>query len=160
MLSLLFLQACSGKYELGSGPALPFQSIYVPPVASGTALVPQAQGLLTRQLYQAILNHSHLRLGNKHQADVELVVNLVDYTEENFHFSTQKVGEQAIYRLKIEAAISLKGQEGYYFENHEISAFYDLRLNTFQALEEQRQFLPILTENLATAIIEKVLSTW
>jgi hypothetical protein len=174
ILTLGILAALSGckSYQLGNPAELPFQSIYIQPVANDS-FAPQAQALLSSQIRQTFIRDGRTRLvTSEEEADAVLRVNLTEYESRAAARQSNDTAVARDFDLTLSAEVSLFNQNkgDYFFRDRPIEAtsnayvdnpYADSALpRTQDFLQSEYQAMPRLTRDLARKIADEVLSPW
>lgn len=157
---VLGLTGCSG-YQLGTGPAPRFATLFVAPVTS-EALVPQARVELTTRLREAFIRDGRVRLSSSAEAaDAVLQVTIARYGRTLAVSQPTDTGLARRFDLNLQARATLlnnRAQDPY---------FTDRLLETSRGVftdnglvPSEYQILPVLAESLADEAVHAVLDTW
>ena len=160
------------SYELGNPAELPFQSIYIQPVANDS-FAPQAQALLSSQIREAFIRDGRTRLVTREEeADAVLHVNLTEYNRTAAARESQDTAVARDFDLTLSAKVSLFNQNkgDYFFRDRRLeetsNAYADnpyadpVLPKTQDFLQSEYQAMPRLTRDLARKIADEVLSPW
>lgn len=163
LLSLVaFLPLLSGcaHYQLGTGSAVSFRTLYVEPVTNNTML-PQSQALLSTSLRQAFARDGRVALVNSPaSADATLTVAITDYHREVATVREDDTGLARKFNLTLGVTCTLRGRGGsVVFENREVRAVREAFTNGGQ-LQSEYQTLPLLAESLANKLVHTALDVW
>lgn len=157
---VLWLSGCAG-YQLGTGTAPKFATLFIAPVAS-EALIPQAQVLVTTQLREAFGRDGRVTLVNSAAAaDAVLQVTLTGYQREVTVSRQTDTGLARRFDVTLQARATLTDNRTRQalFTDRTLSAkrgvFTDSGL-----VPAEYQALPLLAEDLAQAAGHAVLDTW
>lgn len=169
--ALALFSGCA-SYNLGSSAALPFESIYIRPVANDS-FAPQAQALLSAQLREAFIRDGRVKvLANEADADAVLEVTLTDYRRRGAARSSADTVVAQTFDLNLVAVTSLFSQNSgsFYFQNRPIqdatTAYTenpylpDGAPQTQGFQQSEYQAMTQLTRGLARKIADEVLSPW
>ncbi len=158
--SVLWLAGCAG-YQLGTGGAPKFATLFIAPVGSETML-PQAQALVTTQLRQAFLRDGRVTLANSAAAaDAVLQVTLTAYGRE---VTVSRQNDTGLARrfevtLKAQATLTDNRTKQVLFARRTLTAqrgvFTDSGL-----VPAEYETLPLLAELLAKEATHAALDTW
>ena len=156
----LLLGGCTG-YQLGTGGAPKFATLFIAPVASET-LIPQAQVLVTTQLREAFARDGRVTLANSAEAaDAVLVVTLTGYNREVTVSRQTDTGLARRFDVTLQAHATLTDNRSkqVLFTHRPLKAtrgvFTDSGL-----VPAEYQTLPLLAELLAKEAEHAVLDTW
>jgi hypothetical protein len=167
-----FFGGCK-SYQFGNATELPFESIYIQPVAN-ESFAPQAQALLSAQIRDAFIRDGRTRLVTKEaDADAVLIVSLTEYGRQAAARQSEDTVVARDFDLTLAATVSLYDQNkgDYYFSGRILeersNAYAD---NPYAAnpaisgtqgfLQSEYQAMPRLTRDLARKIADEVLSPW
>lgn len=158
--SALLFSSCS-HYRMGTGGETKFKTLFIAPVAS-TALIPQAQALVTTQLREAFLKDSRVSLVNSAAgADAVLHITLYRYNRELAVSQPTDTGLGRRFDVSLDARATLTNNrtQEVYFTDRLISAkrgaFTDSGL-----VPAEYQLLPLLAEQLASESVHATLDVW
>jgi hypothetical protein len=156
----LLLAGCS-HYQLGTGTSAKFTTLFIAPVAS-TALIPQAQSVVTTQIRDAFLKDGRVRLVNSAaEADAVLTLTLVRYERTLAVSLPTDTGLGRRFDITLEARATLSDQRGsaVYFTDRPLvakrGAFADSG-----SVPAEYQLLPLLAEQLAGEAVHAALDVW
>ena len=156
----LLLAACA-HYQLGTGSAPKFQTIFVTPVASD-ALIPQAQALVTTQLREALARDGRVTLADSPaSADAVLLVTLTRYDRTVAVARPDDTGLARRFDVTLHAVATLTDNRTKQpiFAQRPLTAtrgvFTDSGL-----IPAEFETLPLLAEQLARETVHAVLDTW
>ena len=170
-LLLLTLSGCR-SYQLGHPAELPFESIYIRPVANDS-FAPQAQALVSADVREAFIRDGRLKvLADEDAADVVLLINLTDYERSPGARSNVDRVKAFDFDIKLKSKVSLynNNKGNYYLENETIEADSNaytenpyagtgaLTTQTYHLAE--RQAMPQVSRELAQRIADRILSVW
>jgi hypothetical protein len=161
LIAVLLAAPGCANYQLGTGSAPSFRSIYVEPVANHT-LVPQSQAILSTRLREMFLRDARVRPVNSPAgADATLTVVITDYRRE---IATVREGDTGLARkfnVTMAATCTLRdnrsGQN--VWEGRPVTAIREIFTDSGQ-LQSEYQVLPLLAEVLASRILHATLDTW
>jgi hypothetical protein len=154
------LAGCS-HYQLGTGGALAFRTIYVAPIENKT-LLPQARALVSTVLREELLRDGRVTLVNApEQADATLSLVLSDYHRD---VATVRPGDTGLARkfaLTLAATITLRDNRTgkNLFEQRPVNAVQDAYTDSGQ-LQSEYQALPLLAGALAKKVAHAALDVW
>lgn len=161
LLGLSLLLAGCSHYQLGTGASPKFTTLFISPVAS-TALIPQAQSLVTTQVRQAFLKDGRVRLVNSAaEADAVLTLTLVRYERDLSVSLPTDTGLGRRFDVTLEARATLRDTRTatVYFTDRALlakrGAFTDSGL-----VPAEYQLLPLLAEQLAGETVHAALDVW
>jgi hypothetical protein len=160
LASVLCLAACS-HYQLGTGPAPAFATLYVAPVANQT-LLPQAQTSVSTQLREAFVQDGRITLANSAaEADATLTVIIHDYHREVAAAREDDTGLARKFTLTLGTTCTLRDNRSgkVLFADRPVTVHRDAYTDSGQ-LQSEYQTLPLLAETLAQKIAHTVLDTW
>lgn len=156
----MLLTGCAG-YQLGTGTAPKFSTLFIAPVAS-EALIPQAQALATTQLRDAFSRDGRVTLVNSAAAaDAVLLITLTGYNREETVSLQNDTGLARRFdvTLKAHATLTDNRTKQDLFIRRPLTAkrgvFTDSGL-----VPAEYQSLPLLAELLAKEATHAVLDTW
>jgi hypothetical protein len=160
LASVLCLTGCAG-YQLGTGSAPKFTTLFVAPVTS-EALAPQARVELTTRIREAFIRDGRVRLAaSAESAEAVLQVTIAQYGRTLAVSQPTDTGLARRFDLNLRARASLlkRGSEEPYFTDRMLEAtrgvFTDDGL-----VPSEYQILPVLSESLANEAVHAVLDTW
>jgi len=167
LLRLLFLSCalalvsgCAG-YQLGTGSAPKFTTLFVAPVTS-EALAPQARVELTTRIREAFIRDGRVRLvESAAAADAVLEVTIARYGRTLAVSQPNDTGLARRFDLNVQARATLRNNRAQdpYFTDRILEAkrgvFTDDGL-----VPSEYQILPVLAESLANEAVHAVLDTW
>lgn len=172
-----FATGCA-NYQLGTGSAPGFRTLYIEPVANKT-LLPQSQALLSTRLRETFARDGRVSLANSPSAaDATLTIVINDYHREVAAGRADDTGLAKKFNVTLGAICTLRdnrtGQP--IFENRPIAAVREifteidqlrgvdssgqLRPVHSRQLQAEYQTLPILAEALATKVAHAALDVW
>jgi len=160
LATALGLAGCS-HYQLGTGTAPAFATLYVAPVANHT-LLPQAQAIVSTQLRTAFTNDGRLTLANSAaEADATLTVIINDYHREVAAAREDDTGLARKFILTLGTTCTLRDNRSgqVLFSDRPVTVRRDAYTDSGQ-LQSEYQTLPLLAETLAQKIAHTVLDTW
>lgn len=153
------LAGCS-HYQLGTGAAPSFHTLYVEPVANKTML-PQARAIISTSLREAFARDGRVVLvGSPAEADAILTVTLVDYHRDVAAVREGDTGLARKFDLTLGADCTLRERDGTtLFENRRVYAQREAFTDAGQ-LQSEYQTVPLLAEVLANKITHTALDVW
>jgi len=160
LAAALCLAGCS-HYQLGTGAAPAFATLYVAPVANQT-LLPQAQAIVSTQLRAAFTHDGRVTLVNTAaEADATLTVIIHDYHREVAAAREDDTGLARKFILTLGTTCTLRDNRGgkVLFADRAVTVHRDAYTDSGQ-LQSEYQTLPLLAETLAQKISHTVLDTW
>ncbi|HVU32104.1 MAG TPA: LPS assembly lipoprotein LptE [Opitutaceae bacterium] len=159
LIALGFLSGCS-HYQLGTGAAPAFHSIYVEPVANRTTL-PQAREIVTTQIRETFARDGRVSLVNSPEsADATLTVVLVDYHRDVAAVREGDTGLARKFNLVLGVDCTLRQRDGtVLFQNRRITARREAFTDSGQ-LQAEYDTVPLLAEDLARQIAHAALDVW
>lgn len=156
----ILLGGCAG-YQLGTGSAPKFSTLFIAPVASET-LIPQAQVLVTTQLREAFGRDGRVTLVNSADAaDAVLTVSLASYGREAVVARQDDTGLARRFDVTLQAKATLT-------DNRTKQTLFAQRVLTARRgvftdsglVPAEYETLPLLAELLAKEATHAVLDTW
>lgn len=160
-LGLLGLLAGCSHYQLGTGTSAKFTTLFIAPVAS-TAVIPQAQSLVTTQVRDAFLKDGRVRLVNSaSEAEAVLELTLIRYQREMAVSLPNDTGLARRIDVTLEARATLKNNRTNeaYFSDRPLTAKRGAFTDSGQ-IPAEYQLLPLLTEQLAGDAVHAALDVW
>ena len=157
---VLGLTGCS-HYQLGTGAAPAFTTLYVTPVANQT-LLPQAQSIVSTQLREAFITDGRVTLVNSAaEADATLTVILHEYHREAVAARSDDTGLARKFTLTLGTTCTLRDNRRgqVLFAERAVAVHRDAFTDSGQ-LQSEYQALPLLAEALAQKVAHTVLDTW
>lgn len=161
VLGVVIAFAGCANYQLGTGKAPKFSTLYIAPITS-EALIPQAQALVTTQIREAFSRDGRVSLVNSAQAaDAVLQVTLTSYDRIVSVARSDDTGLARRFNVKLHARATLTDHrtKQVYFERRPLAVergiFTDSGL-----VPAEYQGLPLLAEQLAGETVHAVLDTW
>lgn len=157
----LWLVAGCAHYQLGTGSAPAFRTLYVEAVANQT-LLPQSRALVSTQLREALLRDGRISLVNSaREADATLTVVITEYRRDVRAVREDDTGLARKLDLTLGATCTLRDQRGSktIFEHRVIEARREAFTDGGQ-LQSEYQALPLLAETLAGKIARATLDVW
>jgi hypothetical protein len=151
---------CS-HYQLGTGGALAFRTLYVEPVANKTLLA-QSQPLLSTRLRESFARDARVQLANSaNAADATLVIVINDYHREIAAVREGDTGLARKFNLTLGATCTLRDNRSgkTIFENRPVNAVREVFTDSGQ-LQSEYQTLPLLADALATKVVHTTLDVW
>ncbi len=160
LLSVLSLTGCA-HYQLGTGSAPKFRTLYVEPVANKT-LLPQSQPLLSTRLRETLARDGRVSLANTAPAaDATLTVTITNYYREVAAVREGDTGLARKFNVTLGVTCSLRDNRSgqFIFENRPVNAMREVFTDSGQ-LQAEYQTLPLLAEALALKIAHAALDVW
>lgn len=160
LASVLCLTGCAG-YQLGTGSAPKFATLFVAPVKT-EALVPQARAELTTRLREAFIRDGRMRLVNSAEsADAVLEVTVAGYKRDVVVTRADDTGLARRFDVTLQARATLRSNrdKSLYFTDRVIESKRGAMTDD-GLVPAETQLLPILGESLATEAVSAVLDTW
>ena len=169
ILMLYLLSGCS-SYQLGSpGQQLPFESIYIKPVAN-RSFAPEAQTIVSAQLREVFIHDGRVKVvASEQDADAVLAVTLTEYDRTGAARSSADTALADNFDVLLTATVSLLSQPGneYFFKDRSVQARTNAYLTNPYAENQiiayqlsERQAMEQLARQLARDITDTVLSFW
>ena len=161
LLGLVATLAGCAHYQLGTGSAPKFSSLFVAPVTT-EALIPQAQALFTTQLREALLRDGRVMLADSAaDADAVLQITLVGYDRTVAVARADDTGLARRFDVTLRAQASLTDNrtKQAYFTKRILTAKRGVFTDSGQVPAEY-QALALLAEQLAGNAVHAVLDTW
>jgi hypothetical protein len=158
--SLLAIAGCA-NYQLGTGSAPSFRTLYVEPVANRT-LLPQSQPLLSTRLRESFARDARVQLANSPgNADATLVVVINDYHRDIAAVREDDTGLARKFNVTLGATCTLRDNRTgqIIFENRPITAVREVFTDSGQ-LQAEYQTLPLLADALAAKVVHTALDVW
>ncbi|MEX2045461.1 MAG: LptE family protein [Opitutus sp.] len=150
-----------GHYQLGTGGAPAFRTLYVEPVTNRT-LLPQSQPIVTAQLRQAFIRDGRVTLVNSPAgADAILIVVISEYAREVAAAREDDTGLARKFDLTMGVTCTLRdGRTGAnVWENRIVRTRREAFTDGGQ-LQSEYQVLPLLAASLAGKVLQATLDTW
>ena len=164
------------NYQLGTSGKLTFQSIYVEPVRD-SANIPEATGLFSTQLRQALLRDGRVTLANSPEsADVTLKVDLRRYGRRVATVRRDDTGLARSFDIEVEAVCTLTDRRAgkVLFEKRPVNATREIFTSdaptergpngqpifVSRQLQAEYQNLPLLATTLADRVAHAALDVW
>lgn len=160
LAAALGLAGCS-HYQLGTGAAPAFATLYVAPVANQT-LLPQAQTIVSSQLRTAFTTDGRITLVNSAaEAHATLTVIIHDYHRDVAAAREDDTGLARKFTIALGATCTLRDNRSglVLFSGRPVTVHRDAYTDSGQ-LQSEYQTLPLLAETLAQKISHTVLDTW
>ena len=148
-------------YQLGTGKAPAFRSIYLEPVANRT-LVPQSQAILSTRLREAFLRDTRVQLLNSAAAaDTSLTIAISDYRRDIAAAREGDTGLARKFNLTLTATCTLRDNRAgkNIWEKRPFSAVREIFTDSGQ-LQSEYEVVPLLADLLAAQILHATLDTW
>lgn len=159
-LGLLFTAACA-NYQLGTGSAPSFRTLYVEPVANKT-LLPQSQPLVSTRVRETFVRDGRVQLANSSTGtDATLTIVINDYHREISAVRADDTGLARKFNVTLGALCTLRDNRTgkLLFENRPVSAVREVFTDSGQ-LQSEYQTLPLLADALAAKIAHAALDVW
>ena len=168
-VALLTLFSACKAYQLGSPAEIPFQSLYIKPVAN-QSFAPQAQPILSAMLRENFIRDVRVNVvAEMEAADAILYVDLTDYRRNATARNQQDTTIADIFDLTLQASVSLLDPStgAYFFQDRTVrtttnaytaNPYQNDSVINYQLSE--RQAMEQLSRELARAITNEVLSPW
>ena len=157
---VLALSGCAG-YQLGTGTAPKFGTLFVAPVAS-EALIPQARVELTTHVREAFIRDGRVKLvSSAEAADAVLAITVAGYNRTVTVSRPDDTGLARRFDLNLQARATLlnnRGQEPWFTDR-----VFEIKRGVMTddgLVPAEYQILPVLAESLATEAVHAVLDTW
>lgn len=161
LLPMLLLIGCSCyKFGAPGQAALPFCTLYVPPVVNKT-FIPQAQALLTEQLIR-FLQQSGIDITQCEElSDATLIIEMSQYTQIAFTTRSSDTTLASSFVVILEAKCTLLDNRTCqpFFVDNKITTTINAEAND-SVQRVLYQDMPVLTEKLANKIRNLVVGTW
>ncbi len=160
LASVLCLTGCAG-YQLGTGSAPKFATLFVAPVKT-EALVPQARAELTTRVREAFARDGRVRLVNSAEsADAVLEITVAGYKRDVAVTRADDTGLARRFDITLQARATLRNNrdQNPYFTDRVIESKRGAMTDD-GLVPAESQLLPILGESLASETLHAVLDTW
>jgi hypothetical protein len=159
ILALVSIPGCA-HYQLGTGGAPAFRTLYVEPVASRT-LLPQSRALLSTQLRETFLRDGRVTLVNSAaEAEATLTVVINDFHRDVVTAREDDTGRARKFNETLGALCTLRDRTGkVLFENRPITAVREVFTDGGQ-LQAEYQVLPLLADAFAGKVVHSALDAW
>jgi hypothetical protein len=160
VLGLLALTGCA-HYQLGTGNALSFRTLYVEPVANKTML-PQSQALVSTRVRETFARDGRVQLSNSSGGtDATLTIVINDYRREIATGREDDTGLARKFNVTLGALCTLRDNRSgkTLFENRPVTAVREVFTDSGQ-LQSEYQTLPLLADALAAKIAHTALDVW
>jgi outer membrane lipopolysaccharide assembly protein LptE/RlpB len=161
LLCLVSGLAGCAHYQLGTGAAPSFATLYVAPVENQT-LLPQARALLSTQIRAAFAQDGRVVLVNSPQdAEATLEIDIRDYHRDVASVRADDTGLARKFALTLGVACTLRDNRTgqVLFADRPVSTRRDAFTDGGQ-LQAEYEVLPLLAESLAQKISHAVLDVW
>ncbi len=157
--AVVWTSGCS-HYQLGTGSALAFHTLYIEPVANKTML-PQAREIVSTRLRDAFARDGRVTLvDSSAEADATLAVTLVDYHRDVAAVREGDTGLARKFDLTLGVDCTLRQRDGtVLFQNRRVNAQREAFTDSGQ-LQAEYQAVPLLADVLATKITHTALDGW
>lgn len=158
---LLFSLTGCAHYQLGTGNALAFRTLYVEPVANKTML-PQSQALVSTRVRETFARDGRVQLTNSAAGtDATLTIVLNDYRRDIAAVREDDTGLARKFNVTLGALCTLRDNRSgkILFENRPVNAVREVFTDSGQ-LQSEYQTLPLLAEALAAKIAHTALDVW
>jgi len=149
------------NYQLGTGTALAFRTLYIEPVGNQTQL-PQSQPLLSTRLRETFARDGRVALTNSASAaDATLTVVINLYQREVAVVREGDTGLARKFNVTLGAICTLRENRTgrLIFENRPITAMREVFTDSGQ-LQAEYQTLPLLAEALSAKVAHAALNVW
>jgi len=161
---LLLAAALAGcaHYALGPGTDLPYRTVYVAP-ARNTALVPQAEALLTRQVADMLARSGQVRpVNSPDTADATLTLTLTDFQRDVAARRAEDTFLADSFNIALLATATLVDNRSgeAYFTDRPLDASANVKIDGAGQQPAEYQAMPVLTRRLAREANNAVLSAW
>jgi hypothetical protein len=156
----LLLAGCA-HYQLGTGAAPAFRTLYVEPVANKT-LLPQSQPLVSTRLRESFARDARVQItGSPNAADATLTVVINDYHREIAAAREGDTGLARKFNVTLGASCTLRDNRTgkLIFENRPVVAVREVFTDSGQ-LQAEYQTLPLLADALAVKVVHAALDVW
>ena len=157
---VLSLCGCA-NYQLGTGNAPTFRSVYIEPVSNRT-LLPQSQPLLSTRLRETFARDGRVSLGNSSSdSDVTLTIVIDQYFREVAAVREGDTGLARKFNVTLGATCTLRENRTgkLIFTNRPITAVREVFTDSGQ-LQSEYQTLPLLADALAAKVAHAALDVW
>lgn len=173
LLAFLSATGCA-NYQLGTGSAPKFSTLYIEPVGNKT-LLPQSRALLSTQLRETFLRDGRVSLVNSpDSADAVLTVVIDDYHRDAVTAQRNDTGLARKFNVTLGATCTLRDNRAgkNFFENRQIVAVREVFTEGSEAesiaqplargnqLQSEYQTLPLLADTLAGKVVHAALDIW
>ncbi len=166
---LLSLFSACASYQLGSPAAIPFQSIYLQPVANHS-FAPQAQAIVSAQLREHFIRDGRVTVvATEEEADAVLFVDLTEYNRSAAARNSNDTVIANNFDVRLKAHISLfdPSTGAYLFRDRSIDASTSAYIGnpyaanqTIAYQQSERQAMTQLARQISRQISDEVLSPW
>lgn len=159
-IGFLSLTGCA-NYQLGTGSALSFRTLYVEPVANKTML-PQSQALVSTRVRETFARDGRVQLTNSSAGtDATLTIVLNEYRRDIAAVREDDTGLARKFNVTLGALCTLRDNRSgkVLFENRPVNAVREVFTDSGQ-LQSEYQTLPLLAEALAAKITHTALDVW
>lgn len=149
------------NYQLGTGTALAFRTLYIEPVGNQTQL-PQSEPLLSTRLRETFARDGRVTLTNASgAAEATLTVILNQYYREVAVVREGDTGLARKFNVTLGAICTLRENRTgrLIFENRPITAMREVFTDSGQ-LQAEYQTLPLLAEALSAKVAHAALNVW
>ncbi len=156
----LITSGCA-NYQLGTGTALAFRTLYIEPVGNQTQL-PQSEPLLSTRLRETFARDGRVALTNSSSAaEATLTVILNQYHREVAVVREGDTGLARKFNVTLGAICTLRENRTgrLIFENRPITAMREVFTDSGQ-LQAEYQTLPLLAEALSAKVAHATLNVW
>jgi hypothetical protein len=161
LLAFAFLATGCAHYQLGTGAAPKFRTLYVEPVVNQTML-PQAHALVSTRLRETFTRDGRVALATSStSADATLTITVNDYHRDVAAVREGDTGLARKFNLTLSALCSLRNNRTgqFIFQNRPIAAVREAFTDGGQ-LQAEYQTLPLLAEALAAKVSHAALDVW
>lgn len=159
-LVVTFATGCA-NYQLGTGSAPSFRTLYLEPVSNKT-LLPQSQPLLSTRLRETFARDGRVSLGSSAgTSDATLTVVIDQYHREVAAVREGDTGLARKFNVTLGATCTLRDNRSgkLIFERRPISAVREVFTDSGQ-LQAEYQTLPLLADALALKVAHAALDVW
>jgi hypothetical protein len=160
LFSVFWIAGCA-NYQLGTGGAPSFRTLYVEPVANKSHL-PQSQPLVSTRLREAFARDARVSLANSATgADATLTVVITSYHRDIAAVREGDTGLARKFNVTLGATCTLRDNRSgkTIFENRPLSAVREVFTDS-GLLQSEYQTLPLLAEALAAKVVHAALDVW
>lgn len=174
LLTLVTLGLAVGckSYQLGHPAELPFETIYIQP-AKNDSFAPQAQGLLSSQVREAVIRDGRAKLiADPKKADAVLTMTLTEYTRNAAARRQDDTEVAQNFDLTLGVQLDLYDQRrgDYLFQDREVEARTTGYINNPYAnapvqdtqglIQSEYNAMPRLARELGRKAADELLSVW
>lgn len=161
LLALAGVFGGCAHYQLGTGSAPAFGSVYVEPVANRT-LAPQAQAILSSRLREGFLRDTRVRpVNDAAAADARLTLVLTEFRRDIAAARENDTGLARKFNVTLTAMGTLRDQRTgkTLWENRPFTVLREVFTDGGQ-LQAEYEVVPLLAEALAQRVVHAALDTW